>query len=293
MKYFLMIFFLAQTIISAQELNCRVTVNTEGLPVVNRDNLIGFGEVIQDYMNKTKFLNENWDVQKIDCALNIYFTSAGDEVNYSAQVVVTSMRPVFESDQNVQMLSIVDNSWQFVYERNQPLYSNPNIYDPITSFLDFYAYLIIGYDTDSYEQLGGTSYYSSASNIVRLGSSSRYSKGWVNAGSSYTRSSIIEDLQSEKWRPFREAFFDYHYNGIDVFEKDKRAAQERIVKLITTLDGMRSKINLNSPLMKVFFDAKHGEIIDRLRGYPDKNIYQTLRKVDPAHISKYDEAALR
>ncbi|MGE5436493.1 MAG: DUF4835 family protein, partial [Syntrophothermus sp.] len=87
--------------------------------------------------------------------------------------------------------------------------------------------------------------------------------------------------------------YNYHYNGIDVFEKDKRVAQENIVRLITTLDVMRSKISLNSPLIKVFFDAKNGEIIDRLQGYQNKDIYKTLRKVDPAHMSKYDEAALR
>jgi hypothetical protein len=31
-----------------------------------------------------------------------------------------------------------------------------SVYDPITSFLDFYAIIIIAYDMDSYEQLSGT-----------------------------------------------------------------------------------------------------------------------------------------
>jgi hypothetical protein len=53
---------------------------------------------------------------------------------------------------------------------------------------------------------------------------------------------------------------------------------------------LRSKIDINSVLIKVFFDAKSGEIIENLKTYPDKSVFKKLRKIDPSHGLKYDEA---
>ena len=43
-------------------------------------------------------------------------------------------------------------------------------------------------------------------------------------------------------------------------------------------------------LLKTFFDAKYGEIIEKLKGYKDKReVLLKLMKIDPAHSAKYDE----
>ncbi len=123
-KNILIIFILFFTInISAQELNCRVTVNYEKLPINNRELLANFASEIETYMNKTQFTNEPFEGEKINCALNIFFTSASSDIEYSAQVVVTSTRPVFKSDKQSPMLTINDANWNFKYEKGQPLYS--------------------------------------------------------------------------------------------------------------------------------------------------------------------------
>ncbi|WP_407931254.1 DUF4835 family protein, partial [Ignavibacterium album] len=136
--------------ISAQELNCKVTVNFEKLPINNRELLSNFASEIETYMNKTQFTNEPFEGEKINCALNIFFTNASSDIEYTAQVVVTSTRPVFKSDRQSPMLTINDANWTFKYEKGQPLYSNQSIYDPITSFLDFYANIIIGFDYETW-----------------------------------------------------------------------------------------------------------------------------------------------
>ena len=51
MKYTLIIFLLFNITILAQELNCRVDVNYESLPVNNRELLADFSSVIENYMN--------------------------------------------------------------------------------------------------------------------------------------------------------------------------------------------------------------------------------------------------
>ncbi|MCS7053858.1 MAG: DUF4835 family protein [Ignavibacterium sp.] len=283
---YLFIIFLAKSF--AQELNCKVTVNYEGLQIRNRELLADFASVIENYLNSTQFNNEPWEGDKIDCNFNIFFTGASSDVEYTAQVVIVSTRPVYKSDRQSPMLTINDPNWSFRYEKGQALYSNQAVYDPITSFLDFYANIIIGWDWDSWSELGGNANFQKAFSIANLGMNSNYRKGWERGSEAYNRTRFCDDLLNEKFRPFREAFYEYHY-GIDYFQVDKRQAQNHIVNLINVLFEMRSKIDINSVLIRTFFDAKYGEIVDLLKDYPDKTIVDKLKRIDPSHISKYNE----
>jgi hypothetical protein len=290
MKFIIVFIILLTAIIYPQEINCKVSINYEALPIQNREIMKDFAGLIESYINKTKFTSENFDGEKIECTFNIFFTSASGETNYNAQLFIGSQRPVYKSQKSSPMLTILDNNWSFFYERGQSLYQNQSVYDPITSFLDFYAYLVIGYDLDSFEEQGGTQYFSRAMDIVNLGAAGKYSAGWQKSTGTYSRRGLVEDLLNEKYRPFRESFFNYHFNGIDLYTTSKLEAQNNIAGLVNTLEQMRSKIDINSILIKTFFDAKHGEIIDYLKDYPNKDIFQILRKIDPQHAAKYDEA---
>ena len=79
MKYFISFLLIFSTITVAQELNCKVTVNYESLPAQNRERLADFGGVIEAYMNSTQFTDDSWSGEKIDCSLNIFFTSLSGE----------------------------------------------------------------------------------------------------------------------------------------------------------------------------------------------------------------------
>lgn len=290
MKKIIFLLLVASSLNFSQELNCRVTVNYESIPVVNRELLANFAQTVEEYLNKTRF-TDKWDGDKIECALNIFFVGASSEINYTAQAVITSQRPIFKSSKNSLMISINDPQWTFVYEKNQTLYATQSIFDPLTSFLDFYAYLIIGFDLDSYEELGGTPYFTKAFDIVNLAANSSFRSGWEKSSSAYSRRGLVEDLLSEKYRTFREAYFNYHYNGLDLFSEKKNIAFKNIVKLIDVLDALKIKTEINTPLTKVFFDAKSGEIIEYLKTYSDKSIFKKLRRIDPSRALKYDEAA--
>ena len=55
--------------------------------------------------------------------------------------------------------------------------------------------------------------------------------------------------------------------------------------------AIKDKIDIRSVLLKTFFDAKYGEIIEKLKGYKDKKgVLLKLIKIDPAHAAKYEEA---
>ncbi len=288
-KNILIVFiYLLSVNVTAQELNCRVNVNFEKLPINNRELLANFASEIETYLNKTQFTNEPFEGEKINCSLNIFFTNAASDIEYTAQVVVTSTRPVYKSDRQSPMLTINDANWNFKYEKGQPLYSNQSIYDPITSFLDFYANIIIGFDYETWGEFYGSEFFQKAFNIANLGMNSNYKKGWERTSDAYNRTRLCEDLLNDKFRPFREAFYEYHY-GVDLFQVDKLQAQEHIANLVNVLNDLKNKTDINSVLIRTFFDAKNGEITDLLSDYRDLNIFNKLKRIDPSHISKYNE----
>lgn len=284
----LIIFFALSISVFAQELNCRVDVNFESLPVNNRELLADFANEIESYMNTTRFTTENWDGLKIDCSLNIFFISASGDVDYSAQVIVVSQRPVYQSTRNSPMLTINDGAWSFRYERGQALYAGQSTFDAVTSFLDYYAMIIIGFDSDTFGEYGGTKYFQRAQDIVNLGASSNSSNGWLSSSSSYNRWGLVHDLLAEKYSKFRSAIFDYHY-GVDIYQQNKILGQQKIVSLIENLYNMwEVEGGLKSVLLTTFFDAKYGEIIELLKDYDDLTIFEKLKKIDPPHAARYE-----
>jgi hypothetical protein len=274
----------------AQELNCRVDVNFENLKVNNRELLADFASVIESYMNTNKFTNENWGA-KIDCSLSIFFISASSDFDYSAQIVIVSQRPIYQSTNNSQILKINDGQWSFRYERGQALYTGQSTFDPLTSLLDFYAQIIIGFDYDTFEVFGGTKYFQRAQDIVNLGATSGASFGWQSSSSPYNRWGLVNDLLSETYSEFRSSIFDYHQYGLDSYINNKELAQQNIANLVEVLWNMYQKAgNINSVFVHTFFDAKYGEIVDHLMGYHDIEIFNKLKKVDPPHSARYDSA---
>lgn len=290
MKKLLLIIFVIVSAINAQELDATVEVNYEQLSVAAKERLENFKTQVQDYLNNTKFTGRRWEGEKIKCSFNIFFISSSDETTYMAQLVVTSQRPIEGTERNSLMLNILDNAWNFKYEKNQAMYFNQTDFDPLVSLLDYYAYIIIGFDMDSYYKLGGSEYFSKALDITVKGANSRYSEGWQPKGTLYNRRGLVENLLNAKYQQFRMDYFDYHYNGLDIFESDPDTAMKNIVKLIKNLEKVRDQIDTRSVLLKVFFDAKAGEIVEYLKNYSDKSIFETLKKIDAPHTAKYEEA---
>ncbi len=298
MKFIIILLLCFPFLISAQELNASVTVNYESVDITYRDKLRDFSRQVEDYLNTNRFTNISWnDEDRIDCQFSIFITSASAQVNYAAQVVVTSQRPVFmvkgdeaiKTDEKSLVLKIQDKNWRFRYEQGQTLYFNQSDFDALTSFLDFYAYLIIGFDSDTYDKLGGSELFARAFDIAVLGASSQYSEGWNLESTSYNKRALVQDLADGKFQAFRQDITDYYFNGIDLIKTDKEFAQQNMVKLVDNLYKKIKQINRRSVLLKTFFEAKAREFAEYLADYKDPKVFEKLKTIDPAHISVYEE----
>ena len=273
------------------QLDCDVTINLGSISYAS-DRLQNFEQDIENYMNSNKWSTEDLGEEKIKCTINIFFVGVSGENNYQVQAFIGSSRPIYigdnKSDRKSPMVRIFDDKWEFTYVKGQPLYKNETQFDPLTDFLDYYAYIILGFDFDSYSKQGGAPYFQKAMSLVNQASSG--SKGWDRAtGNTYSRYGFAEDLNNPKNQPFREGWYLYHYKGLDWLATKPESAYKNMIKFIQNIADLK-KTSPRGVLFRIFFETKYEELADIFKGYGDKSIYRLLVSVDQAHQNAYDEA---
>ncbi|MFN3782109.1 MAG: DUF4835 family protein, partial [Candidatus Kapaibacteriota bacterium] len=158
----------------AQEIKANITVNTELLTFETKQYLTTLKNDLENYINNQKFTSEEWEGEPIPVDINIYFLSGGNN-RYSAKMVIVSRRYVDNPDNQLQAtvptLMITETNWKFEYSFGANLTYNPMRFDYFTSYIDFYMLLVIGFDKDTYEELGGNSTFEKVRNLLLLGAS--------------------------------------------------------------------------------------------------------------------------
>lgn len=285
--------FSLSSMCTSQELDCKVTINIEAISSAQRGYLRSFTNDVERYLNSTRFTNEDLDGERITCAMDINFKSASSDNRYQVQIFISSVRPVYVddevSDRTSPVLRILDDSWEFSYMPNQNMRHDEMTFDPLTGFLDFYAYLIIGYDLETYIPMSGSSCFQKASNIVRLASNTGASSAWRQSSTSYSKYGISDELTNSKYESFRIALNNYFFDGIDLLATETKKAQDNILNAIESINEVRRRQNPSSVIVKQFFDAKYREIAEAFQNYPDRSVYDKLSNFDEEHRSTYQE----
>ena len=281
---------------SAQELSCDVKVNVENIPSAQRDFLRNFESDLERYLNNTRFASEDLDGERIHCSMDIFFRTVIGENRYQAQVFVGSQRPIYvgsdPSDKVTPLLRLLDERWDFSYVPNQRMIQDDFSFDPLTDFLDFYAFLIIGFDLETYTENSGSRYIQKALQIWTQANGAG-AKDWPQSSSGYSRFGIVDELNNTKYQPVIIAFHNYHFEGIDLLATDPVNGLENMLSAIEAISQVRQRQNQTSVLVKQFFDAKYMEISEAFLKYPDRSVYDRLITSDPEHRKSYDENRTR
>jgi hypothetical protein len=225
--------------------------------------------------------------ERIACSLQIVILESVSLSEFRARLIVTSRRPIHGTSQSTVVTRINDSEWQFEYGRGTSLNFNVQQYNPLTSVLDFYAYVILGYDYDTFSERGGTEHFETARRIANLAEGSG-DPGWSAVGSQRNRRQLISDLLSQRHRPLREVYYRYHLNGLDRFVKDPPAARETVMETVETLQTLDRNLTNSYPL-DLFFSTKYQELTSIFaEGDLGSQAYNLLTQIDPSHSSEYN-----
>ncbi|MDX1671582.1 MAG: DUF4835 family protein, partial [Balneolaceae bacterium] len=273
-----------------QELSASVQIDRSRITGTSLEYLDDFAQEIESYLNGYDWIDANFQPrERIDLQLQITLLSVDENFNFQASVVVLSRRPIYNTMNQTTLFLYNDESWAFNYTPNRQLIHDEFQFDAIATFLDFYAYLVLGYDFDSFSELGGNPYFLEAENMVSLGQTTS-SPGWARAADSRrSRARLIVDLLSGNYEGLRRAFYIYHRLGLDQFADDPPAAREEVLRALELIRDTR-RTTTGTLLFDTFFNAKYRELVSVFEDAPSEvrlEAYNLLREVDQSHLTTY------
>ena len=277
----------------ATELNCEVEVNSEKISSGSKDIFNELKDKVTDYMNTTKWTNAVFGTnEKIYCKLLITVSSWDDATGkMKGDLQIQSQRPVFNSAYTTALINFRDTKVEFNFETGHELvFSELEMEDNLTAILNFWAYMIIAIDFDSFELNGGDPYYERAAQVVRLAQSSGES-GWKAFEDNTNRSAVLSAFTENNTAPIRQMIYDYHRMGLDqmVVTVDKGRST-----ITHTLENL-AKIYDVAPMsvcLTMFKDAKLDELINiysKANMSEKETVYEMLYQVYPSETNRLDK----
>jgi hypothetical protein len=273
--------------LSAQELHCTVDLNYQKISGVDPSTFQTLKNAIMEFMNSRAWTQDNFGPEeRIECSLYITLESVLAQDEYSGTITVQSSRPAFNSAYNSPILNFRDLDFVFTYAPNTPIDFNATQYTSnLSSVLSFYAYLIIGLDYATLSKGGGEKYFAICEQIAnQIPSNAPDAKGWKPFDSNpltqgKNRYNMVSSLMGGKFDGYKQALYEYHSQGMDMFYDDPVTARANISDALDKMDKA-FKDNASNILIILFLQAKGDEIVSIFAGadQSEKTKYDKINK---------------
>ena len=279
------------TALQAQELNCQVEVNSDQVQGTNKSVFTTLQEALNDYMNTTQFTNAQFSPnEKIECKLFFTIKKYEDGV-MSGDLQVQSTRPVYNSSYTTTMLNFKDTKIEFAYTENDPLiFSEMNMESNLTAILNFYAYLIIALDFDSFSPRGGQPYFDRLATIVQQAQSSGET-GWKAFEDTKNRSAVLSAFTDPGTSAIRDLYYQYHRKGLDEMATSPDRGRAAITESLNAIKRMYDVAPMSVGL-SIFKDSKLDELVNVYSKAPTDErtkVYDMLQPIYPTENSRLEK----
>ncbi|MEE4116191.1 MAG: DUF4835 family protein [Marinilabiliaceae bacterium] len=282
--------------VAAQELNCSVQVSAQRIQGSNREVFQEMQKALYEFMNNTGWTNHVYSYsERIDCNILINLTEQLSADEFRGTLQIQARRPVYNTTYNTTMLNFVDNNFQFRYVQFEPLEFDAQVHrSNLVSVLAYYAYLIIGFDYDSFSPLGGTEFFEMSERIVNNAQNAPV-PGWKPYDGSRNRNRywLVKNILDREYSNVRQFVYDYHIKGMDVLESRTPEARAGIVEALRTLQEVyRRRPDPFMYYLMIVLEAKSEEIINIFsEAFPEERsrVVEILTEIDPANKSKYEK----
>lgn len=290
-KFCFILLFSLINFLNAQEFICEVSINAEQTGQPNLSVFKTLETSLTEFINNTKWTQTEYKVEeRIPCAIFINITGYDTNTSFDASIQVQASRPVFGSNYKTTTANFNDSDFSFEYLAFQPLVYNENgDQGNLVAVITYYLYTILGIEADTLEELGGTSFFKKAKQIVNIAQASG-SAGWSPASGTQSRFRWNDDILSGIFNEYRKSMYKYHLQGLDVMSTDLKAAKESIIESLNNLKKVNQS-RPNSYVLRTFFDAKSTEISKVLSGGPKVDVSKTadlLRSISPTYVKDWD-----
>lgn len=283
--FFIIISFSSITGIQAQELNARLTLNTRKIQAANQELFSAMESSINQLLNEQKWTDHTFGRnERIDCTFMITINEMTVDNKFSADIQVTSRRPVYNSSYVTTVFNFRDTQVEFSYTQGQSLdISNTQINDNLVAVLSFYANIILGLDFDSFSINGGSPYFTRAMEIANMAQGMN-TKGWEPfSGKNDNRYDLAVALTNESAKTFHNMWYNYHRMGLDEMAANASRGRIRIIQSLTDLKTLYDA-RPSSPLLIIFGESKLDEIVricSKATGEEKQEVKKLLTQIFP------------
>jgi len=269
--YMLLIFAFTVQSLFSQQIEANVKLMLDRLPLEKQQRLQYFSEKIQEYINTHEWSDDHLeDPVQVTIQIFLQDKSSSYESRYGGRFLIT----------NNLDLQKFDKYWKFKYNESDPLLHNENVFNPLTSFINYYMYMVLGSEYDKMGKYLGSPYFQKAKKICEQARfNSLYSYGWEE------RELKIDEILSDSNLPFR-AMKDMLYLGYSYIGDVDSVARRHCLRAVNVLETILTDDPGNEDALD-FLQANYIDIMELFSN--DEKLLQTFMRIDPKHAKTYEK----
>lgn len=276
---------------SGQELRCQVEVNSQKIEGTNRSVFESLQSSLNDYMNENRFTTATFAPnEKIECRMYLTVNEYVDD-RIKADLQVQLSRPVYNSSYTTTIFNFKDTRIEFDYRDGDPLVFNENMQqNNLTAILDYYAYLLLALDFDTFSPEGGQPFYDKATSIVQQAQSTG-EIGWKTFEDTKNRAAVLSAFTDPGTAGLRTLLYNYHRKGLDEMVTSPDKGRAVITESLDELTKVY-KVNPMSVGLSIFRDAKLDELVNIYSKAPSterEKAYDVLQPLYPTEMERLNK----
>ncbi|MDR2626672.1 MAG: DUF4835 family protein [Dysgonamonadaceae bacterium] len=270
--------------LQAQELNARISVNSERIQGTNRNIFTTMERALNQFINGTKWSATPFSTnERIDCSFSVVILEQPSDNTFRAELLIQSSRPVYNSSYITTLCNYRDTKFDFEYMENATIQMQQNtLNNNLEAVIAFYANLILALDFDSFSPMGGSVFFRQAQQIATMAQSAGWN-GWSAFDDSKSRGSMITAYLDESLKSYRELWYTYHRKGLDEMAANPDRARMTVLSVAPAMKEMR-QARFSEILLQMFADAKLDELVaiaGKATADEKKELYDLLRGIYP------------
>ena len=269
---FLILQIMCTTMIFGQFIEVNVDLDLRRLSEGDRQLFHSMTEDIKNYYINTQFSPEVTDLEMIiEFRLVLESVSRGGrQISINAQAILTN-----KLDQYYYAKGI-----QFPYSKGKKIVFSPS-FDPLSSFLNYYAFMFIASELDTWDYMGGTPFFNRAVEQADMGKDSDWPRGWEDR---WKKARKIKNNQY-----LRSMRFNYFLAQDEL--KSEKVNVEKIVEAMNVfyenLKDIDNTLGSNKETLK-FLDAYHVNIAELMVTLKMEEGLKLLKRYDHDNKKIYE-----
>jgi hypothetical protein len=288
--FLFVLLFAVTTDVRAQELNAKVTINSDKLQGVSSELFKTMQSSLMQLLNERKWTNATFGKNEmIECSF-ILTMNTFENNSYTAELQVSSRRPVYNSVYMTPTFAYKDGNIEFEYLEGENLeFNENNISSNLVAVIAYYVFVVIGLDYDSFAPNGGRPYFDMAMTIANA-AQMLSSKGWKPFEDDKNRYALALALTEESSAQFHTMWYNYHRLGLDEMATSLVRGRDKVTSSIQDLLKIY-EARPASPILLFYGDTKLNELTDiyaELSKEERKEAYELLRKIYPTKSTQLD-----